>query len=431
MTTAMAAPAGRLEVTVCFLVVLIQPCSCLTIARFAPSDVLIRSYVGSLGFTTQTDWEYEDIETGASVRPNPLDTSLPTRTIQESGSTVRVFIGEARDGSRLLLKEYLPEGASLAETELEAYERMYTVLSTGMGASVGDGSTLPVANLLGYMDSGAAFSGDEFRREWASNLKCQPPQPGNKWLVFQFEGLQTAAMWPRAQQPADAALAGPFSELVQRVLPDTGAPARRRKRRGAYARALVRGMLEAVGVVHSTGVAHRGIGPACFCVSTLDDRRASSLRVRMDNFGLALPAPSPQATEYHADLRAVAYASLEVLLGVSESDFARLQAQSAEGSAANGEAQPLSPSVDQNGLRRLVEDVYDSDVRLVRDYFAADERWREAVELLDGVDIGGVAAAGHLAPGWQLVQDLLKAEDGKESMALSLAHSSDWLKPRP
>lgn len=52
-------------------------------------------------------------------------------------------------------------------------------------------------------------------------------------------------------------------------------------------RAIARGAVAALAFCHERGIAHGALGAACFLLSTFDDRRASELVVKLDNFGFA------------------------------------------------------------------------------------------------------------------------------------------------
>lgn len=434
------------------------------VPRLRPSDVLIRSYIGSMGFTTQTDWVYAERETGERVKPSPLDALNPSRTTEDSGATVRFFAGESRDGGRLLLKEYSAPAGPLAAAEMSAFERLITIGRARAGVGGGAGLS-PTSQLVGYMESGLAFDAFGFREEWRANMRCEPPAPGGLWLVFVWEGLRTAAGWEaalsraRASEPPPSALdrlAALLGGGAERAAASAASAAA--AHRSAFAVALMCGMLRAVAAVHASGIAHRGIGPACFGVSTLDEREAASLRVRLDNFGFSMSVSQaaqdsalvrraalartergdgpasvepPTSAELSAllerdDLRALGYSVLEVLLAVSESaapDVGRPAVPAA------GAPQPsAAPRMEQATLRRLVEDVYAGDMGRFREYCAADARWREAVAVLDcaaGGEAGGAAPSagagggGALGPGWRLLGDLLS--NGSDAQAIALA----------
>jgi hypothetical protein len=476
------------------------------VPRVRPADVLIRTYIGSMGFTTQTDWVYAERETGERVRPSPLDVANPSRTTEDSGATVRLFMGESRDGSRLLLKEYSASAAPLAAAESSAYERLITIwraqIAIGGGAAVGGRAAMaagpPVSQLIGSMESGFAFDAPAFRDEWRANVKCAPPASGCSWLIFAWEGLRTAAGWPAAVTRAAAAEPPPGALARLAILFDGGADKAAARaadeaaaRRAQFAFALARGMVGAVAAVHAAGVAHRGIGPACFGVSSLDERQASALRVRLDNFGFSLSVAQaadesalvrraalaraegggggvelPSGAELSAllesdDLRALGYSILEVLLAVAErACVAAPRADGAAVAAPRGQwltqalggappppsasspspPPPLQPAgIEQATLRRLLEDVYSGDMVRFREYCAADPRWREAVEILDSSARGGRQEAA-LGAGWTLLAELVG--DGSDAQVLrrcggrddglcrarTLLESSEWLR---
>lgn len=461
------------------------------VPRVRPSDVLIRSYIGSMGFTTQTDWVYAEKETGERVKPSPLDALNPSRTTEESGATVRFFSGQSRDGGRLLLKEFSASASSLATAERMAFERLITIGRAR--ASVGSGASLaPIPQLVGYMESGQAFESPDFRSEWRANMRCDPPVPGALWLIFVWEGLRTAAGWPVAVRRARESEPPPGALARLAALLDGGperaaarAASEAAARRAVFATALVRGMLQAVAAVHAAGVAHRGIGPACFGVSTLDEGEAAALRVRIDNFGFSLSVSQaaqdsalvrravlarterpddgaksggsaglqPSAAELSAllerdDLRALGYSVLEVLLAVAESGATVPPA----GAAPAPTPASARAGMEQATLRRLIEDVFVGDMARFREYCAADARWAEAVALLDRSSGGGAAGgatpskdegkADALGAGWRLLGELLSngsdaqaiaiaAECGELRLAQRLLDQCEWLGPAP
>ena len=74
---------------------------------------------GEMGFATLTDWEYYG---GAR---NPLDPATPSRTLDASGTTVRLFAARVARGSlqgaRVQLKEFFPRAEDIARQELRVY----------------------------------------------------------------------------------------------------------------------------------------------------------------------------------------------------------------------------------------------------------------------------------------------------------------------
>ena len=58
-------------------------------------------------------------------------------------------------------------------------------------------------------------------------------------------------------------------------------------------RAIARGALEALAFCHDKEVVHGSLGPGSILLSTLDDREATQLTVKLDNFGFARRLHTP------------------------------------------------------------------------------------------------------------------------------------------
>lgn len=54
---------------------------------------------------------------------SPVDPSTPSRTLNSSGTTVRLFEAKTYTNSRLVLKEFLPKAVQLAQREIEVRRR--------------------------------------------------------------------------------------------------------------------------------------------------------------------------------------------------------------------------------------------------------------------------------------------------------------------
>lgn len=110
---------------------------------FRPSSITIRRQVGQLGFATETEWQY------AGGKRNPLDPSQPSRTVEASGASVRLFEARLADGSRSLLKEFLgAEARAIGERELAVYRHLEE--------EAGGAPDLSVGTLCGHMISDEA-----------------------------------------------------------------------------------------------------------------------------------------------------------------------------------------------------------------------------------------------------------------------------------
>ena len=158
---------------------------------FTPSAFTIQRIVGQLGFATEVEWQY--YADGEKRNRNPLDPNQPSRTVEASGISVRLFQGELFGGEKVLLKEYLSCARDIGENELS----MYGLLCDG-------GKEYPpqLGSLLGHMQSDSSFDSDAFRDNWGRSIpSTPPPASGNLWLVFRWEGLSTVGSFPRVAQP--------------------------------------------------------------------------------------------------------------------------------------------------------------------------------------------------------------------------------------
>ena len=158
---------------------------------FTPSAFTIQRIVGQLGFATEVEWQY--YSDGEKRNRNPLDPNQPSRTVEASGISVRLFQGELFGGEKVLLKEYLSCAREIGENELSMY-----------GLLCDDGKENPVqlGSLLGHMQSDSSFDSAVFRDNWSRSIpSTPPPASGNLWLVFRWEGLATVGAFPRVPQP--------------------------------------------------------------------------------------------------------------------------------------------------------------------------------------------------------------------------------------
>lgn len=55
---------------------------------------------------------------------SPIDPSTPSRTLNSSGTTVRLFEARTAANARVVLKEFLPKARRLAQKELEVCNRL-------------------------------------------------------------------------------------------------------------------------------------------------------------------------------------------------------------------------------------------------------------------------------------------------------------------
>ena len=176
-----------MRATVVLALLLARPAAALQL--FTASAFTIQRQVGQLGFATEVEWQYY------GGKRNPLDPDQPARTVEASGISVRLFQGKLYDGEPVLLKEFFPSARSIGENELS----MYNVLC-------GEDAVVPVqlGTMLGHMESDASFDSDAFILGWERSLpRTPPPESGNLWLVFRWEGLNTVGAFPRVPQQRD------------------------------------------------------------------------------------------------------------------------------------------------------------------------------------------------------------------------------------
>ena len=158
---------------------------------FTPSAFTIQRIVGQLGFATEVEWQY--YSDGEKRNRNPLDPNQPSRTVEASGISVRLYQGELFGGEKVLLKEYLSCAREIGENELS----MYGLLCDG-----GKENPPQLGSLLGHMQSDSSFDSAVFRDNWSRSIpSTPPPASGNLWLVFRWEGLATVGNFPRVPQP--------------------------------------------------------------------------------------------------------------------------------------------------------------------------------------------------------------------------------------
>jgi len=378
------------------LLALAGTCTCAPVVRtFVPSAFVMKRQVGQLGVATETEWQYYGGH-------NPLDPSQPTRTVEASGASVRLFEADLY-GRRCLLKEYLGEATEIGKTELDTYKLLYSQLADS------DGAPVQVGTMLGYMYSDASFDTDSFQTQWRARLpNTPPPAAGNLWTVFAWEGFQTVAEFPRAPQERD------FWDWR-----GDGA----RARRGEFVKAIALRALEVLAWLHGRGVVHRSIGGSSLLLNTLDQRAASLLAVKAIDLGFATSASALTAEEVESAMRRGAANPLEALSVFALTDLHQLGYVLLElvlAAMCDYDGSGGGRSIELQQLKRLIEDVFDDDLDGFRTYCVEEPSWASAVALLDERDRAG----------WSLLQQLVdchKSDTAKGVTALSLLES-EWLR---
>lgn len=363
---------------------------------FQPSDFEIRRIVGQQSFATITDWEY--------YTPAPF---APTRTTEPSEPAIRLYDARITTSfpslynARVLLKEFLPPAIQLGVSEAEAYQ-FINATETNPNANA-----LPVATLLGSFLTDASFDSPSFKSSWEKRFPKSPTPPRVEapFLVFRWEGLQTA-MTLAAPPPVE-------NESSQWF--DNWFPKNLQQRQTLYLRKFISEALRALLYLHTkVGLVHRSIGLASLMVNTTEWRYASNLQVKLRDLGFAEPpsklaegrqlerarrfeAFSPtelSAFYFSEDIYALGYAFTELIFSV----FA---------------GRPIT----QDTLKKLFEDTFDFQTEQIRQYCEEDPDWKSAVEFLDAPD----------REGWHVILSMLKARQQFKTISLQTLLDSPFL----
>ncbi|CAN0478445.1 unnamed protein product, partial [Ectocarpus sp. 12 AP-2014] len=315
-----------------------QATSMSLLRTFEASELQLQRFIGELGFVEITDWEY-------NRQTSPVDPSTPSRTLNSSGTTVRLFEARTYGNAKVVLKEFLPKGLKLAYREIEINDR----LQDAWDQKNGPGGRPPVLALMGSLVADESFKSRRFLEQWVSKFPSLPvPAIGSVWLVYRWEGLYTFASFPPAKQESE------FFDAFN--------PTSRTKRRAAFVKEMMRGAANALAFMHESGVVHRSLGAPSLRVNTLDERYPRQLEVLLSDFGFATRlseiddetirraslsgATSPFAVSdflFREDLYSLGYVFLELVFGAFCDDKAKRP--------------------DQNSLKRLLEDIFKGDFK--------------------------------------------------------------------
>lgn len=429
-------------------------------------DLILSDFAGSMGFDEVTDWEYYyDEDDGGDgrkvVQPNPLDPDQPKRTRESSGSVVRIFRGElvgrlagtlrskALD-KRVLVKEFSGKLAlDLARREMTSLGKLQSDLAARISSNAKDGEWFKVATsrsvnarkddqnlctivkemgrtpFLGIMgEVNLAELEDEMDpNEFYRALGVAPPKPGAVWIVYEYAGLtslesycQPAAI-RRSKLPPQR---GFFGVTEPDPLPSW-------RDRARYVRAIMKQSLEAVALVHESGVSHRSIGRNSLIMGTSfqDKKQASSIYtvvpsqvfMKLADFGFSgLEELATYDQEFLRRARTFGLSFQEGRMTNEVAAFCQAEDLHALGLVfvallltSLAEVNPIRPNLpatDEETLQRLMTDIFDKDILQFREYVAAEDMWNEVVEMLDALR------------GWELLDSLCFArEQVKEGSA--------------
>ncbi|CAM9195850.1 unnamed protein product [Ascophyllum nodosum] len=325
---------------------------------FDASEIQLQRFIGELGFVEITDWEYDR-------QTSPADPSTPSRTLNSSGTTARLFEARTYANARVVLKEFLPRASKLALREIQINERLLEAWEARNGAN----GRPPIVSLMGSLVADESFKSRGFLEKWVSKFpSLSVPAIGSVWLVYRWEGLYTFASFPGAKQESE------FFDAFN--------PRWKNERRATFVREMMRGAASALAFMHEAGVVHRSLGAPSLRINTLDERFSRQLEVLLADFGFACRlseiddetirrasssgATSPFAVSdflFREDLYSLGYVFLELVFGAF---------------CASSTKRP-----DQNALKRLLEDIFKGDFKAFKEYSLAEPDWEPAVEVLD------------------------------------------------
>ncbi|KAK9863849.1 hypothetical protein WJX84_002840 [Apatococcus fuscideae] len=234
---------------------------------FSSSEFELLTELGRLSYVTevQSDDPFK-------LRP---ETSQQRTAVIAFGA--RFFSGKPFQGpATVLLKEYLPGARAIGCNELQIMHHLSGMpLRKWHAATSRDASEAPLTTLLGYFIAGSSDSAA------AIESRDGAAEDHALWLVYKFETMQPLSNYTAAPQQSSNSLF--WQASGNQAL----------KLRCRMVRAIARGALEALAFCHDQGVAHGSLGPGSILLSTLDDREAQQLSVKLDNFGFARRLQAP------------------------------------------------------------------------------------------------------------------------------------------
>jgi len=248
----------------------------------------------------------------------------------------------------VLLREFPPEAASLAQRELQAYALLDASFANRSAAV-----EPPLAPLLG------AFS--------AQSVGA----PASSYAASTF----LVTRWDAPPRPW--ALHASREQPQRNALVRTFAPDAARRDRARFVAAAAAGAADALAFCHAKGVAHNALDGAACLLSADEDSAWESLTVRLTNFGYSYAreatAAGPESEEEaerawaeacEADVRAWGRTLAEAVFS----------ALSTEGATERTEGL---------ALERLFSLLFEGEAEAMREYCQAEEAWAPAVEALD------------------------------------------------
>lgn len=363
---------------------------------FQASDFEIQRIVGQQSFATITDWEY--------YTPTPF---AQTRTTEPSEPAIRLYDARIIEtypslyNARVMLKEFLPPALELGVTEAEAYNILYS-------ADVDpDLDEIPVASLLGTFLTDEAFSSLSFAASWRQRFPQSPipPAPEAPFMVFRWEGLQTAMTVATKPQVEKA----PENWLASFLVTDV------RDEKARYIRSFMLRSIDALIYLHTrAALVHRSIGLASLMVNTTDWREAPNLLVKLRDFGFAKPVSSlAQGRELERARRAEAFTPADIAAFYFAEDIYALGYAFVELIFSAFTGRPIT----QDTFKNLFENTFDLNRDQIRQYCTQDPDWADPVDFLDDYN----------QEGWTLLLSMLGARKSFQSISLQELRASPFL----
>jgi len=328
--------------------------------------------LGQVQIQQRTALERESPLASTSYEEGPERTAL-------IAYTARYYSGMPfQDPVTVFIKEVMPEARPAAENELRVMQQLVGRLPEEKWQAAMRSIELepPVVTLLGYYVAEQSMAAAEI-----AAAEAQGSDPNSLWMVSKWESLRPLSMYSaEAQQmPAQPAM----FPMFRRGSPEDSPMKRSTK---DFLRALMRGCLVALEFCHSRGVSHGSISPACVLLSTLEHRQAAKLRVKLDNFGLAVCTPFPETGLSSSDTVGQAEDCFTMGILLMEVVFQAL-------CVGNG------AQIEEGGVQRLLCDVFGSDMDAFREYCEQEEALEDAVAFLAEGGGAGWALLGGLVAG--------------------------------
>lgn len=328
--------------------------------------------LGQVQVQQRTERERESPLASTSYDEGPQVTALIVYT-------ARYYSGMPfQDPVPVLIKEFLPEARPAAQNELRVMQQLVGGLPEEKWQAAMRRSELepPLVSLLGYYMEEQSMTAGQI-----TVAEGQSSDPNSLWMVYKWEGLRPLSMYSaQAQTPPAQA---PMFSMFRRGAPGDSPMKRATK---SFLRALIRGCLEALEFCHSRGVSHGSIGPGCVLLSTLENRDAEKLRVKLDNFGTAVCTPIPVGGLSSSDTVGQEDDCFATGVMLIEAVYQAL----CVGSGAE---------IEEGGVHRLLCDVFGSDMAAFKDYCQQEDALEEAVGFLNEGNGAGWALLGGLVAG--------------------------------